>query len=145
MNLTEEGGLLDTVLQFAVPVYGVMRNIKAMEDPAQYGRGTTVGMFTNYGQSPASFGNYFDNLGQRIGGVGQSLGLPNSGFNFFGGGESVSPYGGGYGSPYTGGIGAGSIAGLGGTVDMSDSYGDSGGWSAQDESDYASEIGVADY
>jgi len=137
MQFNEEGGLLDTVLQFAVPMYGVMRNIKAMEDPAQYGRGTTVGMFTNYGQSPASFGNFFDNAGQRIMGVGQSLGLPNSGFDFFGGGQAVSPY--------TGGTGFGSIASLGGTVDMSDSYGDSGGWSAQDESDYASEIGVADY
>jgi len=112
MQFNEEGGLLDTVLQFAVPMYGVMRNIKAMEDPAKYGRGTTVGMFTNYGQSPASLGNFANNMGNN-------LGFGDGGF-FGGQPQAYSPYTSGYGVSDGGFMGTGFFANTGSPLSIND-------------------------
>ena len=43
------GGILDTILGFTVPGYSILRNLKAMEDPDKYGKGTLVGMMRGYG------------------------------------------------------------------------------------------------
>ena len=43
------GGILDTILSFTVPGYSILRNLKAMEDPDKYGKGTMVGMMRGYG------------------------------------------------------------------------------------------------
>jgi len=67
MQLGGQGGLLDTVLQVALPAYGLMRNVSAFANPQEYGKGTMVGMFTNNGQSPASFSNFGRNVGNNLG------------------------------------------------------------------------------
>ena len=49
------GGILDTILAFTVPGYSVLRNLKAMEDPEKYGKGTMVGMMRGYGDKKGLF------------------------------------------------------------------------------------------
>jgi len=144
MQFGGQGGLLDTFLQVAVPGFGLMRNLKAMEDPALYGKGTMYGMATNYGKDGFSLGN-----------IGNNLGFPGSDGGWFGGSNNYpsSPYSSGYnlsdGGWFGSGIGAnvGSDTGLGGAYgelgyDLSEGNIASdglGGYAATDEGDMAAE------
>jgi len=133
-NINEPGGLLDTVLSFALPGYGLLRNMKAMEDPQKYGQGTLYGMATNYGQSPMSLSN-----------VGNNLGFGNQGGGWFSNMFDGNTGGfGGYGnSPYSGGN---IISSLGGQVNsLGDDMSSTSSWTQQNEDDFASDIGVADW
>ena len=64
-GLTEPGGILDTAFSFIVPGYSLLRNLKAMEDPDKYGKGTLYGIARGYGNKQGvipTIGNFF-NLG----------------------------------------------------------------------------------
>ena len=149
-NINQPGGLLDTVLSFAFPGYGLLRNIKAMEDPQKYGRGTIYGMGTNYGKTDFSLSNVGNNLG--FGG----------GDSWFGGQpQAYSPYTSGYGVSDGGFMGTGFFANTGSPLSINDelSYTDpttgeityggdvsiGGGGYSYDFGGKDGEVGVADY
>lgn len=63
-ELNAPGGLLDTILSFTVPGYSILRNLKAMEDPEKYGKGTLYGTIKGYGDKKGladgnPFGSWF--------------------------------------------------------------------------------------
>ena len=53
------GGVLDTILGFTVPGYSILRNLKAMEDPEKYGKGTLYGMMRGYGDKKGLVNGFF--------------------------------------------------------------------------------------
>jgi len=53
------GGVLDTILGFTVPGYSILRNLKAMEDPDKYGKGTLYGMMRGYGDKKGLIDGFF--------------------------------------------------------------------------------------
>jgi len=53
------GGVLDTILGFTVPGYSILRNLKAMEDPDKYGKGTLYGMMRGYGDKKGLVNGFF--------------------------------------------------------------------------------------
>lgn len=140
-NINQPGGLLDTFLTFAMPGYGLLRNMKAMEDPQKYGQGTLYGMGTNYGKTDFSLSNVGNNLG--FGG----------GDSWFGGQpQAQSPYTSGYGLSDGGWFGTGIGANVGMDTGLSGAFGEDaydvsqgtigstgydsyGGYSADDEGD----------
>jgi len=53
------GGVLDTILGFTLPGYSILRNLKAMEDPDKYGKGTLYGMMRGYGDKKGLIDGFF--------------------------------------------------------------------------------------
>ena len=62
MDQSKAGSALDFALQTAFPPFAIMRNLKAMEDPEQYGKGTMYGTLMGTGKNTGllnTLGNYF--------------------------------------------------------------------------------------
>jgi len=128
-NINQPVGLLDTVLSFAVPGYGLLRNMKAMEDPQKYGQGTLYGMGTNYGKTDFSLSNVGNNLG---------FGGNNS---FFGGQpQAYSPYTSGYGLSDGGFMGTGFFANTGSPLSINDELSYTDPWSG--ETTYGGDVSI---
>ena len=131
---SQPGSFLDTVLQFTVPGYGILRTLKALEDD-KYAPGTIVGFGKDMG---GLFGGGSTSDSGILGGFGSSgyggyTQTPDYGYHTYNfGGEDV-----GMESPWTSSDENSYASEIG--------VSDYGGWSSQDESDYADEVGVSDW